>query len=713
MNPAAKLKRLPWFEIAILLLLLGINGYAAFSDAYNLPNRWFTRDDAYYYYKVAQNISEGHGSTFDGINLTNGYHPLWMLVCIPIFALARFDLILPLRILILVLAALRGATSILLYHVLKNTLARPVAMLAAIYWAFDTYIHWTFYQQGLETGLAAFCLALFLFLLQRFERDRVTYYPARSDDPGAGTTNEGKLNPRFNLNQVAILAVAATLVMFSRLDLVFLAGLFGLWIIFRQEPLHYLLPLDILLLTLSLTGAYLLRIGLPDYYLYANTAILTLAVTLGLKIPLFYFLGLYSHPKSYPVVHLLRRSAIAIAGASLATLAILLGLTGLGLLEGSFPRTVPILDGMLSFTLVVLSRWIISLFSRSHKARAASPVETLKANWRGWLGGGTVYYGILGGALGLYMLWNKVAFGTASPVSGQIKRWWGSFSSRVYGGAARSPLSFYGIDPESDFNAWTPLTDLAGNWNSRVRMTILPIDYDMRYIFLLSLLLVGFGLLLFINRQRSVRIAHGLALIPLLSGSILQVIQYNISGYSAPKEWYWVGQMVCIALAGALLLDVLTQRVRQIPAGTISLYLIVLILGIGSAVNFARITIAQMPYGAKPDDTPYMEAATFIESHTQPGSLVGMTGGGNVGYFLQDRTIVNMDGLINSYAYFQANKAQQGSDFLYQMGLAYIFANPDFLEIQPYRGQYTGRLEIIDKYGGKAIMRFLAPYPVR
>ena len=41
------------------------------------------------------------------------------------------------------------------------------------------------------------------------------------------------------------------------------------------------------------------------------------------------------------------------------------------------------------------------------------------------------------------------------------------------------------------------------------------------------------------------------------------------------------------------------------------------------------------------------------------------------------------------------------------MGLDYVFANPDILETQPYRGQYTNRLEIIDYYGGKAIMHFL------
>ena len=79
-------KQFSWFETALIIVILSAYIYAACSDAFNLPNRWFIRDDAYYYYKVAQNISEGHGSTFDGINPTNGYHPLWMLICIPIFA---------------------------------------------------------------------------------------------------------------------------------------------------------------------------------------------------------------------------------------------------------------------------------------------------------------------------------------------------------------------------------------------------------------------------------------------------------------------------------------------------------------------------------------------------------------------------------------------------------------------------------------------------
>jgi hypothetical protein len=39
-----------------------------------------TFDDAFYYFGIARNVAHGHGSTFDGLDLTNGYHPLWMLL---------------------------------------------------------------------------------------------------------------------------------------------------------------------------------------------------------------------------------------------------------------------------------------------------------------------------------------------------------------------------------------------------------------------------------------------------------------------------------------------------------------------------------------------------------------------------------------------------------------------------------------------------------
>jgi len=44
------------------------------------PWMYFFEDDFYYYLKVAQNLANGSGSTFNGVVQTNGYHPLWMLV---------------------------------------------------------------------------------------------------------------------------------------------------------------------------------------------------------------------------------------------------------------------------------------------------------------------------------------------------------------------------------------------------------------------------------------------------------------------------------------------------------------------------------------------------------------------------------------------------------------------------------------------------------
>src|SRR5262245_22320065 len=41
-----------------------------------------TFDDAWYYGEIGRNLALGHGSTFDTVNVTNGYHPLWQVVCV-------------------------------------------------------------------------------------------------------------------------------------------------------------------------------------------------------------------------------------------------------------------------------------------------------------------------------------------------------------------------------------------------------------------------------------------------------------------------------------------------------------------------------------------------------------------------------------------------------------------------------------------------------
>ena len=218
------MKRFPWFEIILIIAVMSMSLYAALSDGQNLSWRWFTRDDAYYYFKVAQNISEGRGSTFDGINTTNGYHPLWMLICVPIFALARFDLILPLRVLLLVMSGLSVATAILLYRLIGRVFVPAIGAIAALFWVFSFDVLAIVYQHGLETGIAAFFIVLLIYKLYEFDRSWHIQEVSRK--------------------QILTLGIIAALAMFSRLDLVFLAAMVGLWVVFRGHHLRFFIKQD-------------------------------------------------------------------------------------------------------------------------------------------------------------------------------------------------------------------------------------------------------------------------------------------------------------------------------------------------------------------------------------------------------------------------------------------------------------------------------------
>ena len=119
---------------------------------------------------------------------------------------------------------------------------------------------------------------------------------------------------------------------------------------------------------------------------------------------------------------------------------------------------------------------------------------------------------------------------------------------------------------------------------------------------------------------------------------------------------------------------------------------------------------SRMPYNYWSPDAPYMEIVPILEANTEPGSLIGLTGGGNPGYFIHDRTILNMDGLINSYPYFQALQKREAGELLYDLGLDYVLANPTILSQQPYKAQFDPYMVPLGvSYGGKQLMRYDEP----
>ncbi|MBI5352090.1 MAG: hypothetical protein HZB50_05585 [Chloroflexi bacterium] len=676
------LKRISLFEILLITVILSVHLYAATSDAYNFPNKWFTRDDAYYYFKVAQNITEGRGSTFDGVSPTNGYHPLWMLVNIPIFALARFDLILPLRILLIVQAALTAATAILIYRLVKSALSPPVAMVASAWWAFNPYMHSVMTQVGLETGLAAFAVILLIYQLWKFET----------------TWRETPLT----LKHVAGLAIVATLTLFSRLDLVFLSVLAGVWIILRGTRLRTLLPLDMLVAVISVLSSFVFRLGLPEYYTYSRAAMVMVALSVTTKIVLYFFLGLYQTSTAESFWVTARKIFIGMTVSTLITSGVMLIVP-----LGGFPRSALIYDAILNLLGMLSLRWLARVFSQNAGDESISPLEFLKSSWREWGKEGVIFYGILGGALALYMLANKVFIGSAMPVSGQIKHWWSTFSGRAYGGSARNFLSFWGLDFQTDFNTLNPFS----KWLGRVAVNLtdmraIHLTKESSYIVLLVIVFILWLVILLLNRRQAVTIAAQFGLPILLTAGIFQVLSYNLTGYAGIKEWYWITQPILLVLAFSLAAHILIQPLQKYPIVKIATWIIVAAIILPQARSFAVSTIKSMPQKADHSALSAEDMVRFLEENTPPGSMIGMTGGGTTAYFIQGRTIVNLDGLINSPDYFTYMKAGDANTYLKKIGLDYVFANTSMLRGAPYKGQ-IGIGSVLDQFDGKALMEFI------
>ncbi|MBL8051235.1 MAG: glycosyltransferase family 39 protein [Anaerolineales bacterium] len=681
------IKQFSLFEILLTITILGIHVYAATADAYTFPNYWFKRDDAYYYFKVAQNITEGYGSSFDGINLTNGYHPLWMLICIPIFALARFDVILPLRVLLIVIALMQATTSILIYRLIKKYLSHAVAILAATFWSFNFYIHSTVYQMGLETPIAALSVVYLIYKLSQFEETWRTQ--------------------PITWKQIAWLGFLSAIVMFSRLDLVFLAVIVGVWILFRGTSIRHVLPFDILIIFISMTSSVILRTDFNAYNTtYASSALEATVIALAIKTLSLYFFGVYQHPRTKSIL----RNILGIFYATLFSSIITAGIYMLLIQFGAgknFPRSAFALDFGISLLLFTALRLTLYPFAQPNIRSAETPLTQLKSNWRKWLNEGFAFYGVLGGLLIIYMLFNHFVFGTSSPVSGQIKRWWGSLANSAYDRPTANWDSYFGTGV-SGLNAWNPFTEIFWRASDFLRPILPGADkYDERFYSVIIIFTVFSFILFLFNRQKITHTITKMGFIPLFAGSGIQLLSYTATAYGGAKEWYWVSQMILLTFGFSFLINLILKPLQKIIFTRRLLEIAALLIAINFAYQFNRVISTVMVHNYFPPDRAYMEVIEFIEENTPPGSVIGMTGGGNVGYLIKDRTIVNMDGLINSYEYFQALKDGQAPIYLREHEMTILFANPRLLEIPPYFGQFAPYLERYDSYGGKDLLYLL------
>ncbi len=117
-------------------------------------------DDSFYYLEIARNIAAGRGSTFDGLQPTNGYHPLWMSVCVKLFSAGIPDAWAPRAVLVLGLALWGGVLLALLRR------APPVAMAAGVLLGTQAFVLKAI-ANGMESTVVVVVQAAILLLALR------------------------------------------------------------------------------------------------------------------------------------------------------------------------------------------------------------------------------------------------------------------------------------------------------------------------------------------------------------------------------------------------------------------------------------------------------------------------------------------------------------------------------------------------------------------
>ena len=126
----------------------------------------FLYEDMFYYLTLAEHALAGEGVTLDGSSPTNGFHPLWLLVCT---ALAwAFDGVALVHAVLTVAALLHVAQALLVYDLLRRT--PRIALAAAGFWLLG-YRVLSSNLCGLETPLAT-CAAL-LVLRELLREDAI------------------------------------------------------------------------------------------------------------------------------------------------------------------------------------------------------------------------------------------------------------------------------------------------------------------------------------------------------------------------------------------------------------------------------------------------------------------------------------------------------------------------------------------------------------
>jgi len=126
---------------------------------------------------------------------------------------------------------------------------------------------------------------------------------------------------------------------------------------------------DLALIIVSVLGSFALRLDVSQLPFYFPAALMMCAVALLIKVPVYYYFGLYRRLWIYASTSELRLITVAVTTASVLTSGVMLVLITSGILQPGMPRSALGIDWLLSLVLIGGSRFALRILAEQSTAK--------------------------------------------------------------------------------------------------------------------------------------------------------------------------------------------------------------------------------------------------------------------------------------------------------------------------------------------------------
>lgn len=201
------------FLFLFLAIGLIIRLIVSFSIEYSITHG-ISSDDSYYYFRIAQNIANGYGSTFDQINPTNGYQPLVLWFLVLIYKIFGSDIFTPVILSQIILSFVSTLAAFLTYLFVRKISKSDFAALLSTIFIFLNPVIIAINFKSLETNFYWLFLILTLIYYDNYLKN--------SDE-------------KFSAHKFFIFGLLIALAAFSRLDGGFYIVAFAIYLLFKTS----------------------------------------------------------------------------------------------------------------------------------------------------------------------------------------------------------------------------------------------------------------------------------------------------------------------------------------------------------------------------------------------------------------------------------------------------------------------------------------------